>query len=112
METRNSDLVPVKEPFRFQTGNNYGKGRPRGSRNKLAEALIDDLYDDWSKHGMEAITAVRKMSPAEYLKIVALVASKSEGFAMMTPHISDDLATFIEERRQKALLQIEEMGGE
>jgi hypothetical protein len=27
-------------------------GRPKGSRNLLADAMIDDLYKDWQEHGI------------------------------------------------------------
>jgi hypothetical protein len=32
-----------------QSGN--PAGRPKGSRNKLAEGFVAALYDDWSEHG-------------------------------------------------------------
>jgi hypothetical protein len=39
---------------RFVSGN-IGGGRPKGSRNQLGEAFIDDLYAHWKIHGVAAI---------------------------------------------------------
>jgi hypothetical protein len=93
---------------RFLPGNSGLPGRPKGARNKLAEAMIDDLYRHWLKHGIQAITKVFETRPADYLKIVAMVISKCE------VNIDDEIRDaaveqFIEERRQKAELQIAKM---
>jgi hypothetical protein len=56
---------------RFQTGNNGGPGRPRGSRNKLGEAFCDAVFEDFLKHGVAVIETVRSERPADYLKLVA-----------------------------------------
>ena len=47
------------------------KGRQKGSRNKLAEEFILDLYDDWQQRGKGVIARVAEERPADYLKIVA-----------------------------------------
>ena len=57
----------------FQAGN---PGRPKGSRNKLAEAFLADIYEDWQQHGPVAIAKVRKDRPHEYLKVVASILPK------------------------------------
>ena len=49
------------------------KGRPKGSRNKLGEAFIDDLYADWLKHGLSTIQTVREERPEVYVKVVASI---------------------------------------
>jgi len=54
-----------------QSGN--PAGRPRGSRNKLSEAVISALYRDFSKHGEKAIAKVRRDQPGVYLKVIALL---------------------------------------
>lgn len=46
-----------------QSGN--PKGRPKGSRNKLGEAFIGDLYQDWEQHGKDAI--VRAPPPTKII---------------------------------------------
>lgn len=54
----------------FKPGN---PGRPKGSRNKLGEAFLADLYADWLENGVEAIDAVRTGRPQDYLKIIASI---------------------------------------
>ncbi|MCP5081626.1 MAG: hypothetical protein GY948_08010 [Alphaproteobacteria bacterium] len=60
---------------RFLAGNKGG-GRPKGSRNKLGEQFIADLYAEWQEHGAEALTAMREEKPAEFVKVVASVMPK------------------------------------
>lgn len=54
-----------------QSGN--PAGRPKGSRNKLGEAFLDDMLADWEKHGKAAIEKVRETKPDAYLKVVAMI---------------------------------------
>jgi hypothetical protein len=53
---------------RFQRGN---PGRPKGSRNKLSEAFVLALHDDFAAHGQQVIEMVRKEKPDAYLRVVA-----------------------------------------
>ena len=55
---------------RFVTGN-IGGGRHKGSRNKLGEAFITALQEDFAAHGVEAIAIVRTEKPDQYLKVIA-----------------------------------------
>lgn len=57
-----------------QSGN--PKGRPKGSRNQLAEHFIADLQADWEEHGVEAIKQMRENNPADYVKVVAGILPK------------------------------------
>ena len=52
-----------------QSGNPAGK--PKGSRNKLGEAFILDMYEAWQVHGSDAIDRVIKEKPEMFLKVVA-----------------------------------------
>jgi hypothetical protein len=58
---------------RFQPGN---PGRPRGSRNKLGEAFIAALAEDFEKHGVEVIERVRIEKPEAYIKVIAMLMPK------------------------------------
>jgi hypothetical protein len=61
----------------FQPGQSGNpKGRERGSRNKLGEAFVDALHEDFQEHGPAAITACREENPAAYLKVVASLLPK------------------------------------
>ena len=54
----------------FKPGN---PGRPKGARNKLGEAFLEDLLDDWSENGKQAIIDCRKENPVQYVKTVASI---------------------------------------
>lgn len=75
--TDDEKLIPEKDEKtgRFVTGNNGG-GRPKGSRNKLGEAFVSDLLNDWEENGVEVIEAVRRDKPDAYLKVVASILPK------------------------------------
>lgn len=68
------DELPQKDETtgRFVTGNRGG-GRPKGSRNKLAEAFITDMHADWEANGASVIETVRSERPDVYLKVVASI---------------------------------------
>ena len=51
-------------------------GRLRGSRNKLSEEVICALLRDFREHGQKAIAKVRRMQPAAYLKVLALLVPR------------------------------------
>ncbi len=58
-------IVPPKSP-----------GRPKGARNKLGEAFIEALHDDFAEHGVAAIRGVRENKPDQYLKVIASLLPK------------------------------------
>jgi hypothetical protein len=64
---------PVEHQFK---PGHSGPGRPKGCRNKLGEAFIEDLYAAWEKHGMAAIKATIKNQPAQFLKVIVRVLPK------------------------------------
>ena len=64
--------APPFEPG--QSGN--PAGRPKGSRNKLGEAFISALHDDFVEHGPQTIARVREEKPAEYVKVCASLLPK------------------------------------
>jgi hypothetical protein len=95
---------------RFLVGNTGNAGRPCGSRNKLNEAFISDLYHDWIEHGIHVIQEVRETRPSDYLKICAiLVRSSSEFNSISETMHSDAISELIEERRILAQSMIAKM---
>lgn len=51
-------------------------GRPKGSRNKLGEAFLSDMLEDWTVNGKAAIETVRSEKPDQYIKVVASILPK------------------------------------
>ena len=51
-------------------------GRPKGSRNKLSDAFLQALADDFEAHGKGVVEKVRTERPQDYLKIIASVMPK------------------------------------
>lgn len=70
--------IPEKDETtgRFLPGNSGFGGRPKGARNKLGEAFIDALHDDFNDHGIAAIQTVRSEKPDQYLKVIASLLPK------------------------------------
>lgn len=56
------------EATRFKPGN---PGRPKGARNKLGEAFLLALHDDFTAHGAEAIIKCRENKPEVYVRVIA-----------------------------------------
>ena len=64
---KHGGLAPAWKPG--QSGN--PAGRPKGSRNKLGDAFIEALHDDFQEHGPAAVVRVREEEPAQYLRVIA-----------------------------------------
>lgn len=60
---------------RFLTGNSGG-GRPKGSRNRLSEAFLNDLHTVWEREGKAAIERTLSERPWEFIRVVASVIPK------------------------------------
>lgn len=52
------------------------KGRPKGARNKLGEAFLEDLLEDWELNGKVALAACRESKPDAYIRTVASILPK------------------------------------
>ena len=76
----------------FAKGN---PGRPKGARNRLGEAFLEAMLDDFTQHGVSVIETVRSEKPDQYLKVIASILPKemnlnvSDQFSEMT---DDELA--------------------
>jgi hypothetical protein len=104
--------------MRFQKGNSYsangnGSGRPKGSRNKLCRAVLEDLLADWAEGGAAAIKMMRIERPAEYVRVMASILPKElildQGMSDFDDDALDELLAglhqrLLEVREQQALL--------
>jgi hypothetical protein len=70
-------MVPIAGGVGATLGERSGHtgigGRPRGARNKLGEAFLQDLHADWEMHGKSVIERVRRDDPSTYLRVMASV---------------------------------------
>ena len=71
------ETTDKKQDTRFKPGQSGNPaGRPKGSRNRVSEKLLETLATDFDAHGKEVIEKVRAERPADYLKIVASLVPK------------------------------------
>jgi hypothetical protein len=61
---------------RFVPGNGGNGGRPKGSKNRYAEAFWADLQAEWEIGGRAVIERVMAEEPAKFLAIAASVLPK------------------------------------
>lgn len=85
-----ADNTPAKhlEPYKWQPGVSPNpSGRPKGSRNKLAESFLADVLTEWETHGATAISDMREKNPGDFCKMVASLCPKE-----MTLNLNDNLS--------------------
>src|SRR5262245_55944179 len=57
--------------MKFQAGNTYSPGRPRGTKNRLCGAFLRDLLEAWERDGADALRVLAKEDPGRLVAIVA-----------------------------------------
>ena len=65
-------------------------GKPKGTRNKLQNDLIEALADDWYLHGDEAITAAREKDPMGYVKAMISLLPKEVAITRPLEDLTDN----------------------
>ncbi len=60
----------------FKKGNGGGPGRPKGAKNKLAKAYLNDLHEIYLDGGKDALEQVMKEKPDGFLSLVARLLPK------------------------------------
>ena len=71
---------------RFLTGNNGG-GRKVGSRNRLGEQFITDLYREWENSGASALKRMAADEPAQFVKVVAQILPREIDATLTVEHM-------------------------
>ena len=70
--------VPDQKPWQFKPGQSGNPaGRPKGSRQKLAESFLADLAAHWSLNGKNALQEAYEKNPVEYVRVVASLLPKN-----------------------------------
>jgi hypothetical protein len=62
---------------RFLPGNSGFGGRPKGARNRLGEAFLQDLRDSWNEVGTIALKRAAEEDPVGYCRIIAGLLPRS-----------------------------------
>jgi len=94
---------PVGGTFHFENLVNPG-GSPEATRRLVNKAFLEVLADDFRLHGRQAIEKVRKMQPAAYMKICALLVPRE----MKLEH-SGGVKAMSDKQLERALAAIEEL---
>ncbi|ANY76817.1 hypothetical protein BB934_00105 [Microvirga ossetica] len=63
-------LILRGEGGRFLPGS-ASRGRPKGSRSRLARAFVDDAYAVWQEHGKAALETLAREDPGMFVRIMA-----------------------------------------
>jgi hypothetical protein len=81
---------------KFQPGHS---GRPRGTRNRLAAQVFEDIFAHWCeaaapgsklRKGQEALQNLYLEHPGEYLRLTASVLPKEFTFEAVTADLDDE----------------------
>lgn len=87
------------EPYAWQPGQSGNPaGRAPGTRNKLGEAFILAMYEDFQQHGTETIEAVRVGKPDQYLKVIAAILPKELEAGERLGNILEDILARVDGR--------------
>ena len=73
-DRNNKDVAVRDQHGRWLKGYSGGPGRPPGSRNKLTEEFLADLYRSWQRHGRKVLDRVAAERPEVYFQAMIKLA--------------------------------------
>jgi|SRR3954447_5023620 hypothetical protein len=71
----------IGRPYRPGESGNPA-GRPRGSRNRLADQFIFDLHNSWIEHGVDALARCARDEPGVYVRVIAGLMPRDIGISV------------------------------
>jgi hypothetical protein len=85
-------------------------GKPKHARNRLANSLLTALADDFDKHGIASIKALRESAPDKYLAICVSVLPKQveieetrTAYVIEVPAKAESNETWLQQHSPKSL---------
>ena len=87
-----------KQPMKFEPGNKLSTGRARGSRNRLANFVFQDVLQFWTDptadgkttKGKAALLTMWRERPHEFVKAVFAIMPKEFLFESVVTELADD----------------------
>jgi hypothetical protein len=91
-----------------QSGN--PAGRPKGSRNKLAQDFLADTYQQWQQHGSKALETMATSEPSKFCQMVAGLLPKESVLQDERVQLSEIKLVIVNADRNKAVINNAETG--